>query len=176
MKRNDNAILYSPVREKSNPLRKEKRIFRKSPPKSAIVLPAAPCPAIRYFRKNVFLTFWGLTLSFEMLYCSMDLGATMEFELKMNGNTVDFLEKPMDCVVNPPFPELPFVSRDACANIVSASKAKQSKAKQSKAKQSKAKQCSATREHGKDRFRLTSSLPVISPQSPRILPPRITPE
>ena len=58
----------------------------------------------------------------------------MDFELKMNGNTVDLLEKPMDCGVNTAFSELPYVSWDACANIVSASKAKQSKAKQSKAK------------------------------------------
>ena len=50
----------------------------------------------------------------------------MEFELKMNGNTVDLLEKPMDCGVNTAFPDLPFVSWDACANIVSASRAEQS--------------------------------------------------
>ena len=67
----------------------------------------------------------------------------MDFELKMNGNTAVFLEKPMDCGVNTAFPELPVVSWYACANIVSASKAKQSKAKQSKAKQSKAKQSKA---------------------------------
>ena len=91
-----------------------------------------------------------------MLYCSMNLGSTKQFELKMNGNTTDLLDKPMEYGVNIAFPELPLVSWDACANIVSASKAKQSKAKQSKAKQSKAKQstpqggakqCSATREH-----------------------------
>ena len=81
-----------------------------------------------------------------MLYCSMDLGPTMDFELKMNGNTTDLLDKPMEYGVNIAFPELPLVSWDACANIVSASKAKQSKAKQSKAKQSKAKQSKA--KHG----------------------------
>ena len=73
----------------------------------------------------------------------MDLGPTMDFELKMNGNTVVFSGKPMEFGGNNAYPELPVVSWDACANIVSASKAKQSKAKQSKAKQSKAKQSKA---------------------------------
>ena len=95
----------------------------------------------------------------------------MDFELKMNGNTVDLLEKPMDCGVNTAFSELPYVSWDACANIVSASKAKQSKAKQSKAKQSKAKQSRGYSPLSPDILSV-----CYLPQSPRILPPRITPE
>jgi len=69
----------------------------------------------------------------------------------MNGNTAVLPERLLECGMNTVYPGMPFVSGAACANIVSASKAKQSKAKQSKAKQSKA-----------HRFRLTFARPVVS--------------
>ena len=34
-------------------------------------------------------------MRFEMLYCSMDLGPTRDFELKMNGNTADLYRMPL---------------------------------------------------------------------------------
>ena len=47
----------------------------------------------------------------------------MKFELGMRGNTAVLPEKSMEFVGNTAYPESPLVPRDACANIVSASKA-----------------------------------------------------
>ena len=50
----------------------------------------------------------------------------MEFELKINGKAADLPERPLECCGNIAYSDLSFVSRDACANNVSASRAEQS--------------------------------------------------
>ena len=67
----------------------------------------------------------------------------MEFELKINGKAADLPERPLECCSNIAYSDLSFVSWDACANNVSASRAEQSRAEQSRAEQSRAEQSRA---------------------------------
>ena len=92
----------------------------------------------------------------------------MEFELKINGKAADLPERPLECCSNIAYSDLSFVSWDACANNVSASRAEQSRAEQSRAEQSRAERTNLfclTPARSDFSGRNHKSYPVISPRN-----------